>query len=98
MPAKKAPPPKRKVASSTSGKTAAENREDRGLPPGVRPEVKAINLSLVGHGASGNEKLASRVEEAMNKAFEAAQQRGVTDPSELLQAKLDARKAVLDDL
>jgi hypothetical protein len=34
----------------------------------------------------------------MNEAFEAAQQRGETDPKRLLQAKVDARKAVLDSL
>jgi hypothetical protein len=66
--------------------------------PQQQGTVKAMDVSLVGQGASGSANLANRVEAAMNEAFEAAQQRGETDPKRLLQAKVDARKAVLDSL
>jgi hypothetical protein len=57
-----------------------------------------MSVSMVGHGATGSENLANRVEAAMNEAMETARQRGVTDPKKLLQAKIDARKAVMDSL
>ena len=57
-----------------------------------------MDVSLVGQGASGNERLADRVETAMNEAFEAAKQRGEKDPQKLLEAKIEARKRVLDSL
>lgn len=64
----------------------------------VRGVVAATSVSLVGRGSTGSESLASRVEEAMNSAMEKARRAGERDPKKLLKAKIDARRAVLDDL
>ena len=49
---------------------------------------------LVGQGASGNERLADRVENAMNESLEAAKQRGGKHPQKLLEADRGSQAGV----
>lgn len=88
-------PAARKPTKATQRTDEPEDSDEDDQPRG---EVKAMDVSLVGQGASGNERLADRVETAMNEAFEAAKQRGEKDPQKLLEAKIEARKRVLDSL
>src|SRR3954462_4548086 len=97
---KDAKAPAKATANKAPGQrgTVAAANQNRGLPPGVTPTVKAASVSLVGQGASGNANLAAAVEQAMTEGMEAAQQRGEKDPKRLLAAKVKARQDFLDSL